>query len=132
MIIVDQEEVIEVSSYLPCRIHRRIEVKLLAVREWREDVRQYGGLYLGSHVHLVGHKLTLPLLTVLFFDYPKPSANEFLQKEHEQDDGCDSHADSESRLLIEGFFLDDRGLQGLAFPAHSILQFHDKCVFAAL
>jgi hypothetical protein len=44
MIVINQEEVIKVSSDFSGRIHRRKEIKLLSLRKGRKDAGEHGSL----------------------------------------------------------------------------------------
>ena len=52
MVLVQHEEIIEVSADLLGRLHGRIDVKLGPVREGREDPRQHVRLDLGRNIEL--------------------------------------------------------------------------------
>ena len=61
MIVVDWEEIIEISADLLRRVHGSIEIKLRAIRK---DRRQAAGLDLGSHIELCLRCRELPALDV--------------------------------------------------------------------
>ena len=44
MILVDKEEIVKISSYVPCRIHGSEQVDFFPIRERRENMRQYAAL----------------------------------------------------------------------------------------
>ena len=131
MIIIDQEEVIEVSSDLPCRIHRREKIEFIAFRERREVMRQHAGLDLVRHMKLIHGGLALTLLAVLLFDQSQSAGNHFLHKKHETDYSCQHHTDIERSRFEESPLLYDSSGQGLTLSAKRVFQFHDECVFAA-
>ena len=52
MILIGHKEIIKVSSHFQSRIHYRIEVKILSVRESREFRGQLALLYSLCHIQL--------------------------------------------------------------------------------
>ena len=59
MVLVNKEEVVEVSSDLPCRNHRGIDIELASLRIRREYAGKHVGLYLGGNVELGTNSLLL-------------------------------------------------------------------------
>ena len=71
MIIVDQEEVVEITPDLLGRIHRRIQVKLPPVREGRENMRQHAALDQVGHLQFRADAFLFPrYLLDLFYIEP--------------------------------------------------------------
>ena len=50
MIVIEQEEIIEISAHFFCRRHRCKYVKIIPVRECRKYTRKHVSLYIGGHV----------------------------------------------------------------------------------
>ena len=52
MVVVDEEEVVEISADLLCRSHGRVDVKFLPVRESRKSAGKLSRLNILSHIQL--------------------------------------------------------------------------------
>ncbi len=59
MIVIDKEEVVEISSDFFCRFHGCINVELISIREGREHIRYRIYLNLGGKTELSCDSLTL-------------------------------------------------------------------------
>ena len=92
MVVVEKEEVIEISADLLGGLHLREDVEFQYVGIWGEDARKGGGLDGFGDLHLLAHAL-LPffdgrLQLFVGFRRAEQHAGEKRQKE-EQDDGIE-------------------------------------------
>ena len=131
VIIIDQEEIVEVASYLLSRIHAGVDVKFSAHRESRESMRQYGCLDVCRQLQLILNPLTLCLFAMLFFKCPHLSA--YIQPHQQKDNNKrrERYKEIEPPLLIKSLFLDDLYGYLLVASAHGVLKLHRIVICSA-
>ena len=124
MVIICQEEVIEVSSYLPGRLHHGKQLKFLPLRERRKVMRKHARLYLARHMELVAYPFAFGALLVQLFHLFHFAFDIELQKSNRTDNKGSHCQHIEPRLLIKGLRLDDSSLYGFGLPSHRVLHLH--------
>ena len=68
MVLIDHEEIIEITTDRLGRVHRRVNIERCALREGREHLRQDGLLDLPSHIQVILDLLQLRMLDLRFLD----------------------------------------------------------------
>ena len=83
MVFVGEEEVVEISAYRLCRIHGRVYLELVSIRERRENMRQHARLYPLRHLEIVVDAFEFRFFAVFFFKRLQFSLNVLVYHEAE-------------------------------------------------
>ena len=132
MVIVNQEEIIEISAHFAGRFHDSIEIKLFPVRERRKIVRQGTGLNLVCHMQFTADSLLLCLFPVFLFQRMHFFADIPLNQCAKKHYRAKSDQQIKPGLFIKCLFLGNPDRQCFAAPAHSVFQIHHKMIHAVI
>ena len=108
MVVIDQEDIIEVSSHFSGGIHRGIDVKLFSIRKRREDMGNHTDLDLFCRIKLVFDPFLFHFFFLFLFQDTDLTLNDPSVDRIQNQYGIDSENGINTRIFKERLFFHDR------------------------